>query len=156
MGVTLIHAQDCMNFFSRSLVRCQNKEGIQGAGSLFRAQLIVVFVVSGITCLIAGSHSASSMLIGGLVSATPNLYFASVLFRYHGAQASKKIVSSFYKGEAMKLLLTFGLFAVVFKYLNVVPLVFFAGFIVAQMMFWFAPLFIDHQQNRSERDRNGI
>lgn len=134
----------------------KNEQGIQGAGRLFRAQLIVVLAVSLIIWLVLGVHSAWSMVIGGLVSAVPNLYFARVLFRFHGAQQAKNIVNSFYKAEAMKLLLTFSLFAIIFKYLNVVPLVFFAGFIVAQMMFWFAPLIIGHKQKRSERDRNGI
>ena len=117
-----------------------NKQGIQGAKCLFKVQVFVVLAASGVVWLVYGLHSASSMLIGGLVSAVPNLYFARVLFRYHGAQSAKKIVNSFYKAEAIKLLLTFSLFAIIFKFLNIVPLVFFAGFIVAQMMFWFAPL----------------
>ena len=41
------------------------------------------------------------------------------------------------------------LFALVFKYLNVNPLVFFVAYIAAQMVFWFAPLII---VNRPKRD----
>lgn len=123
-----------------------NKQGIEGAARLFRAQLLVMLIASIMALCISGFHAALSILLGGLVSALPNVYFARMVFRHHGAQAAQKIVSSFYKGEAMKLLLTIGLFALTFKYLDVAPLAFIVGFIVVQMLFLFAPLIVDNKR----------
>ncbi len=123
-----------------------NEQGMKGAARLFRAQLLVMIIASIIAFLISGSHASASILVGGLVSALPNAYFARMLFRYEGAHAAQKIVNSFYKGEAMKMLLTIALFALTFKYLNVVPLAFIVGFIVVQMLFWFAPLIFDNKR----------
>ena len=81
-----------------------------------------------------------SAILGGLVSIVPTAYFARKLFRYQGAHAARQIINSFYKGEALKIALTIILFALVFKFFNIIPLVFFAVYIMAQMVFWFAPL----------------
>lgn len=123
-----------------------NKQGMQVANRFFLMQLAVALILATVFGLIYDMRSASSMLLGGLVSAVPNRYFAQVLFRHHGAQASKKIVNSFYKAEALKLVITFCLFGLIFKYYKVVPWIFFTGFIVTQMMFWFTPLILEHKR----------
>lgn len=123
-----------------------NKQGLQGTNRLFRMQLVAMLIISGIVWFVTSMQSGFSVMLGGLVSIVPNVCFAQMLFRYNGAKAARKIVSSFYKGEAIKLLLTISLFALIFKNLKVVPLAFFAGFIVAQMMIWFAPLFFDNKR----------
>ena len=123
-----------------------NKQGVEGAARLFRAQLLTVLVMSIIILLTSGLHASASVILGGLVSILPTAYFAKVAFRYNGACAAQQIVNSFYKGQAIKMLLTFSLFALIFKTLNIVPLAFIAGFIVAQMMFWFAPLIFDNKR----------
>ena len=54
------------------------------------------------------------------------------------------ILRSFYSGEAIKLVMTALIFAVVFKYLktlNVAAL--FGGFIMVQMAVWLTPLLSD-------------
>lgn len=123
-----------------------NKQGMNGAFKLLQVQLLVMFVLSAFVFIATGMHAASSIVLGGLVSALPNAYFAKVLFRYHGALVAQKIVRSFYKGEAIKLLLTFSLFALIFKMINVVPMAFMIGFIAAQMVFWFAPFIFDNKR----------
>lgn len=123
-----------------------NGYGLQGAVRLFRMQLVIILVISIIVLFVFNAQSAISIVLGGLVSIIPNIYFARMLFKHHGAQAARKIVSGFYKGEAIKMLLTMCLFALVFKNLKVVPLAFFAGFIVAQLLIWFAPLFFDNKR----------
>ena len=123
-----------------------NKQGMRGAFRFFVAQLCVMLVFSGILWLFLGMHAAMSVLWGGFITLLPNVYFATVLFRYHGAQAAKKIVTGFYQGEAMKVLLTAGLFVVTFKFMNnVIPLYLFAGLIGAQLMIWFAPLLFNNK-----------
>lgn len=130
----------------------KNRQGLQGARRLLLCQLGITMLCVIIAVLCAGTKAAMSALLGGMVSIIPSAYFASVLFRHQGAHAAKKIVSSFYKGEALKIMLSVTLFALVFKFFNVIPLVFFAVYIVAQMVFWFAPLIFDNKQNRPESD----
>jgi ATP synthase protein I len=124
----------------------KNKQGVEGAARLIRAQLLTVLVMSITVILTSGLHSGASVFLGGLVSVLPTAYFAKIAFRYNGACAAQQIVNCFYKGEAIKMLLTFSLFALIFKTLNIVPLAFIVGFIVAQMMFWFAPLIFDNKR----------
>lgn len=91
-------------------------------------------------------QASGSVILGGLISALPTAYFARMTFKYYGACAAKKIVNSFYKGEAMKIMLTVALFALVYKTLPIEPFGFLAGFIAAQMMIWFAPIIFDNKR----------
>ena len=116
----------------------KNKQGLQIARRIFRVQLVVLLVTASIVLLILGINAAKSVFLGGLVNVFPNVCFARLLFKEHGAQAAKQIAKNFYKGEAVKMVLTVGLFALTFKYLNVIPLVFFSGYILAQITLWFA------------------
>lgn len=129
----------------------KNQQGEQGAKRLLQCQLGLTILLATIAILFLGVMAAISALLGGLVSIVPNAYFARKLFQYQGARAARQIVNGFYKGEAMKLLLTVTLFAVVFKWFNIIPLVFFLVFIMTQMVFWFSPL-IFNNQNRPESD----
>ncbi len=112
----------------------------QGVLRLLLGQLGVTVLIAVIARLIGDDRAAVSALVGGIVCILPNAYFAAKLFKHNGARAARQIVNGFYKGEALKLILSVALFALVFKYLNVNPLVFFVTYIAAQMVFWFAPL----------------
>jgi ATP synthase protein I len=124
----------------------KNQHGVRGAKRLLACQLGITILLATIALLISGSVAATSALLGGLVSTLPNAYFAIKLFRYQGAHAARQIVNSFYKGEASKLVLSVILFTLVFKCYKPIPLVFFAVYIVAQMVFWFAPLIFVHNR----------
>lgn len=63
--------------------------------------------------------AAMSALLGGLTSIIPNGLFVLVTHRHGGAQSAKKIMSSFYLGEVLKILLTATMFAVAFILLPV-------------------------------------
>ncbi len=130
----------------------KNQQGLRGANRLLAWQLAITLLVAVIVAVISGGKSALSAMLGGLVSALPSAYFARKLFQYQGAQAAKQIVNSFYKGEAMKIILSILLFALVFIFSNVNPVVFFITYIVVQMVYWFAPLLFANKQNRPERD----
>lgn len=123
-----------------------NKQGLLIARRLCRVQLVVLFATATFVLLVSGINAATSMILGGLIHILPNEVFARILFNENGAQAAKNIAKNFYRGEAVKLLLTIFLFALVFKYLHVVALIFFAGFILAQMMHWFVPLLFNNKQ----------
>lgn len=123
-----------------------NSQGTQGAARLFRVQSVVMLVMATVVMLFADARAAKSLILGGLVSMLPTAYFAWRMFSIRGSSAAQNIVGRFYKGEVIKILLTVGLFSLVFKYLSVTPLFFFTGFVVAQLCFWFAPLIFNHKQ----------
>lgn len=95
-----------------------------------------------VACLIGslfGWTSAYSAMLGGMISAIPNGYFAAMVFAHQGAQAAPKIVRSFYRGEAVKLGLTATMFCLVFilvKPLGVAAL--FSAFLTVQMAGWWS------------------
>jgi len=130
----------------------KNRQGILGAQRLVACQLSITLLLATIATLLLNATAGVSAVLGGMVSALPNAYFASKLFKYHGAVASKQIVNSFYKGEALKIILSIVLFTLVFKFFKIVPLVFFAVYIVAQMMVWFAPVIFVSNKNRPKSD----
>jgi ATP synthase protein I len=104
---------------------------------------------AGALALLVGPVAAWSALLGGLICWLPNCYFAFRAFRHKGARAAKKIVRSFYVGEAGKMAITVLLFAVVFT--NVRPLhalALFAGYLAVQTLNWFVPLWVSHSETR--------
>ena len=97
-------------------------------------QSVAMIIVATIVMIFASVHAGYSVFIGGLVCILPNAYFASRVFRHEGARAARKILRSFYIGEAVKLLLTALFFGVALVVLNVQPLALFGGYLVA----WFS------------------
>ncbi|WP_237758321.1 F0F1 ATP synthase subunit I [Legionella londiniensis] len=130
----------------------KNPQRLRGVRRLFAWQLGMALLLGMIAAVSFGTKAGLSALLGGLVSVIPNAIFAWKLFQYQGARAARQIVNSFYKGEALKITLSAVLFALVFIFFAVVPLIFFAAFIAAQMVFWFAPLIFDNKLNRPKSD----
>ena len=129
-----------------------NQRGLKGARRFLVCQLGVTMLLASFAILLLGTTAAISAILGGTVSIVPNAFFARQSFRYHGAHAAKQIVNSFYLGEAVKIVLSITLFIVVFKFFKIVPLIFFAVYVVVQMVFWLAPLIFDNNRNRPESD----
>lgn len=95
------------------------------------AQLAITGFISVISLIFSGTTMAFSALLGGLISALPNSYFALHAFRYQGARNADKIVKSFVRGELGKIIITVVLFALSFALitsLNEIALI--LGFIV--------------------------
>jgi len=130
----------------------KNQQGLQGAGRLLLIQIGITLLAALIALSISGAHAAISVVLGGLVSALPSAYFARTLFRHKGARSARLIVSRFYKGEAIKISLSVVLFALVFRFANVIPSIFFAAYVVVQLVMWFAPLIFVNKQNRPDGD----
>ncbi|WP_131795600.1 F0F1 ATP synthase subunit I [Fluoribacter gormanii] len=124
----------------------------RGIVRLWLVQLSATLIIAALCALVYGTNAASSALLGGLVCIVPNAYFASKLFKYHGARSAKQIVNSFYKGEALKIVMSIFLFTAVFLLFKITPLAFFASYIMILMTHWFAPLIIVNKQNRPESD----
>jgi len=80
-----------------------------------------------------------SAFIGGITCLVPNLVFVIYANRYGGARAAKNIASSFYKGEALKILLTALMFAATFILvpISIGPLM--ITYVVCLMAFWVSP-----------------
>ncbi len=105
-------------------------------------QTLILAVVS-VLCLAKGLIAFYSALVGGLVFIIPNGYFAYKVFAYSGAQAARKIVQSFYKGEAVKLILTAVLFTVVFIYVKPLDvLAMFLAYFILLVSNWLIPIVI--------------
>ncbi|KTD00504.1 F0F1 ATP synthase subunit I [Fluoribacter gormanii] len=124
----------------------------RGIVRLWLVQLSATLIIAALCALVYGTNAASSALLGGLVCIVPNAYFASKLFKYQGARSAKQIVNSFYKGEALKIVISIFLFTAVFLLFKITPLAFFASYIMILMTHWFAPLIIENKQNRPESD----
>jgi ATP synthase protein I len=130
----------------------KNKQGLIGVYRLLCCQFGITLLIAMLMWFFRGTQEACSALLGGGVSIIPTFFFARTLFKYQGARDAKCIVNNFYKGEFFKIFISVILFAVVFKLLTVNPLVFFASYILAHTMFWFAPLIFVNKQNRLESD----
>ena len=108
-------------------------------------QLVGAFTV-GLLGLIWGRDAAIGAFLGGLTVWLPNCYFAFRAFKHRGARAARLIVRSFYTGAAGKMLLTAGMFTLIF--VNVKPLnapAVFLGFALVQMLNWVVPLIVNKQ-----------
>lgn len=120
----------------------KNRQGMRSAQRILLTQLVVAILLAMIVLVPCGATSAISAIAGGLVCVIPNALFIKQLFWHNGARAAKQIVNNFYKGEALKLVLSMALFTMIFKFITINPLVFFVAYIAVQMVFWFAPLII--------------
>lgn len=130
----------------------KNQHGAKGARRLIGWQLRLTVLLAAIATCLLGTKAGGSAMLGGLVSVVPNAYFAKKLFQHQRAQAARQIINSFYKGEALKIMLSIAMFALVFKFFKIVPVVFFVVYIVVQMVFWFAPLIFVNKPDRPESD----
>ncbi|MGL5741917.1 MAG: ATP synthase subunit I [Legionella sp.] len=124
----------------------------RGIVRLWLVQLGVTLIIATVSAIALNANAAISALLGGMVCFVPNAYFAIKLFKYEGARSARQIVNSFYKGEALKIVISVFLFTAVFLLFKITPLVFFASYIMILMTHWFAPLIIVNKQNRPESD----
>ncbi|MEP4468350.1 ATP synthase subunit I, partial [Marinobacter alexandrii] len=71
----------------------------------FVIESVVLVLVSLAFLAFRGQVSGYSALLGGLIFLLPHGYFALKAFRFSGARSAKQIMTSFYQGEAGKLIL---------------------------------------------------
>lgn len=114
----------------------------RGIMRLWVVQLGVTLILAVLYALMLDTKAASSALLGGMVCIIPNACFAILLFRHQGARAAKQIVNGFYKGEALKIIMSIFLFTAVFGLCRITPIAFFSSYIIVQMTHWFAPWII--------------
>ena len=78
------------------------------------AQLVWTVSLSLVCLSIFGVVAGYSALLGGLISAVPNSYFALHAFKFQGARNADKVVKSFIRGELGKIVFTGVLFTSIF------------------------------------------
>lgn len=108
-------------------------------------QLLLIQACLAVACALAafalsGVTAAWSALLGGAICIIPNGIFAFLALRHAGARAARQIARGFYLGEALKLVLTGTLFALVLVLLPVNAPAVLTSFIVSLQAQWFAPL----------------
>ncbi len=99
-------------------------------------------VVVALAMLAINTVAAYSALLGGLICVIPNAWFASRLLLKAGRGDSRAFLRAAYVGEAVKLIMTAALFALVF--VRVKPLhapALFIGFAACILMNWIGLIF---------------
>jgi ATP synthase protein I len=102
-------------------------------------QVLIIIIMTAGFAVAVGKMAALSAAMGGAAAFFPNLFFAYKIKKATGQEA-RKIVVSFYTGEAGKLVLTAAFFVLIFQIPNIelVPLL--VGYLAALSVFWFALL----------------
>ena len=96
--------------------------------------LILNLLISFTVLLLGNALKAKSCFWGGMVAIIPQAVFGFYCFRFSGAQESRRIWRSFVRGEAIKLLLSVILFALVYRFVMLDALWFFLAFIMMQIL----------------------
>ena len=106
--------------------------------------MAAITLIAAVSLFVSGSIVAYSVLLGGLISALPNAFFASQAFKYQGARNAKNVVKSFMRGEIGKIVMTIALFALSFGLLPTKSeLALILGFIATQFIGVVASMRID-------------
>ena len=106
--------------------------GIVGA----QACVTLLSAVAGL--LLAGTAGAVSAFLGGGIGTLASLVQVAVTFRPGASKEPAKILGRLFRGEAFKLLITAGLFALVLTNVEVVFGAMIGGFGATLLVFWAA------------------
>jgi ATP synthase protein I len=104
------------------------------------AQFLITIVIAAIVLIAAGVTPAYSALSGGMISVVASLYLAGRLFSQEGIAPAAKVLRAFYFGEALKILLTIGLFVFVILVFQVDVLYAVMAYMATLPVYWFALL----------------
>ncbi len=105
------------------------------------AQLGLTLLVAAVALGLAGGVAGYSAVLGGLIGVIPSAFLGARMMAVNQSGNPRKMLNAAYVGEAVKWLLTFGLFVGV--YLLVSPLnagALLVGFIVVHAGVWLAIL----------------
>ncbi len=117
------------------------RRGRKAAYKLVLVQVTTAVMSSIVFSAVWEWSTGLAALAGGMVAAIPNFVFATLAFSESGASRADKVLKNFYRGEAVKLLLTIALFSLIFSQLNMAFTPVFAGYLVTLMVHWTAPLY---------------
>lgn len=120
----------------------KNNQGLLLARKLLSAQFFVTLTIAVCAILFISYTAFISVILGGVTVIIPTLLFVAIFFRITGALNARKIARNFYFAETIKLILSIILFALVFIFCKIMPLMFFITFIVVQMITWIMLLLV--------------
>lgn len=112
--------------------------GVSAVTKILGYQIVIIILVS-LGFVVGGGQKALSSALGGLAAFIPNIYFALRISGTEG-QDVRKILNSFYVGEAVKLFLTVAIFILIFQIPNIEFIPLLTGYTSALSVFWFALL----------------
>jgi len=115
----------------------------------YQQSALMAFIVTLTTLIIYfvwGYEPAKSAALGGVIGVIPNILFAYKAFKFAGANASKKVVESFFSGVKLKMALTAFFFALAFKFVVLIPLPFFSMFCLVMALPIITPFIIKQQR----------
>ncbi|AOY89433.1 F0F1 ATP synthase subunit I [Marinobacter salinus] len=116
----------------------------------FVIESVILVFVCVVFLLLRGQVSGYSALVGGLIFLVPHGFFALKAFRYSGARSARKIISSFYQGEAGKLILCAIFFTMAFKWIQPLDVAaLFLTFAIMLVTNWLTPLLAGSNTQRS-------
>ena len=104
--------------------------------------LIQLLAALGISCgfwIGKGSEAGLSALMGGFIGIVPGLLFMRLLFKQSGTKLAKQILSYFYLGEILKILISLILFTLAFQWGKLRPAPLFLVFIATYGVCWLIP-----------------
>ena len=102
---------------------------------VLRWQAIVTVAMAAVAGLWAGGHAALSAVLGGVVNITVVVVYAAV-FAISNPTSAGGTVAAMFRAEAGKILVIIGeLWLVLTAYKDVVPLAFFATFVITVLLF---------------------
>lgn len=118
--------------------------------------LLIQFVASllaGLLIWLIDQTYAISALAGGLTASLANGYFAWKVFGKQQEAGENQILSTYYKAEVGKIILTVSMFVVVFnliKPLNVIALM--SAYLLITMIPWLASFFINNDKELRQQE----
>jgi len=117
------------------------KKGFEQAKRYLRVQAIIIVSVS-LVALFKDFQITIALLSGGMAVFLANLYFVFKVFSQSGAQANKQVVSAFYLGESVKIIISIGLLVLAFIQLPGKEVYVLSGYILAYLLQWMAPMIV--------------
>lgn len=116
-------------------------KGLKVGFKLITIQISVVCIAAFIGLVFKNVESMQSILVGGFSVILPNSLFAILLFSTAGASQLNITMRRFFRGAALKLVLSSILFALAMKSGFLIPFLF-IGFVVAILAHVFTPVSI--------------
>lgn len=134
------------------MVRAVNQKQRQAAYKLVLAQLVMT-VVMALLALLRDKNLAIAVFVGAAISLIASTYFTLKVFRYSGVHHSQHVVKSFYAGETGKFVITFVLFAMAFKWLEILKetqnaFALLLAFFIVHITAWISPLLLSAKKKQ--------
>ncbi len=122
---------------SQSLV----KQGYQQAKKLLFIQMMIIIVIASFG-LFEGFKIAMALLSGGIAVFLGNIYFVYKSFSKSGAQQIDQVMSAFYFGATVKMVLSAIILVAGFVFLPGFETYVLVGYVVALLSQWLTPVIV--------------